>query len=63
MAGALGISAAYAMGAIFLALGAQIARDLVRRDNAFLDGAIIALSAVAIGVVASWPAGCSPRLA
>ena len=52
IAGALGVSAAYAMGAIFLALGAQIARDLVRSDNAFVDGAIISLSAVAIGVVA-----------
>ena len=52
-AGTLGISAAYAMGAIFLALGAQIARDLVRSDNAFVDGAIISLSGVTIGVVAT----------
>lgn len=52
VAGTLGITAAYAMGAIFLALGAQIARELVRSDNAFVDGAIIALSAIVIGVVA-----------
>ncbi len=62
-AGTLGISAAYAMGAIFLALGAQIARDLVRSDNAFLDGAIISLSAVTIGVVAVLARPLSPRLA
>lgn len=62
-AGTLGISAAYAMGAIFLALGAQIARDLVRSDNAFLDGAIISLSAVTIGVVAVMARPLSPRMA
>ncbi|MDQ0895055.1 MFS transporter [Agromyces ramosus] len=63
IAGTLGISAAYAMGAIFLALGAQIARDLVRSDNAFVDGAIISLSAVAIGVVAVLARPLRPRLA
>ncbi|RZS68238.1 putative MFS family arabinose efflux permease [Agromyces ramosus] len=62
-AGTLGISAAYAMGAIFLALGAQIARDLVRSDNAFLDGAIIALSAVTIGAVAVFARPLRPRAA
>ena len=63
VAGTLGISAAYAMGAIFLALGAQIARDLVGSDNVFVDGAIISLSAVVIGVVAVLARGLSPRLA
>jgi MFS family permease len=63
IAGTLGISAAFAMGAIFLALGAQIARDLVRSDNAFVDGAIISLSAVAIGVVAVLARPLRPRLA
>ncbi|THG31082.1 MFS transporter [Naasia lichenicola] len=61
-AGALGISAAYTMGAIFLALGAQIARELVRSDNAFADGAIIAISAVMIGVVAVLARSLSPVL-
>jgi MFS family permease len=51
-AGTLAVSAAYAMGAVFLALGAQIARQLIRSDNAFVDGAIISISAVMIGVVA-----------
>jgi predicted MFS family arabinose efflux permease len=63
VAGALGIAAAYAMGAIFLALGAQIARDLVGSDNVFVDGAIIALSAVVIGVVAVLTRSLRPRLA
>ncbi len=51
-AGTLGVSTAYAMGALFLALGAQIARQLIRSDNAFVDGAVISISAVMIGVVA-----------
>jgi len=51
-AGTLAVSAAYSMGAVFLALGAQIARQLIRSDNAFVDGAIISISAVMIGVVA-----------
>ncbi|MFF2371197.1 MFS transporter [Agromyces sp. NPDC058110] len=63
IAGTLGISAAYAMGAIFLALGAQIARDLVRTTDAFVDGAIIALSAASIGVVAILARRMPPRLA
>jgi MFS family permease len=63
VAGTLGVSAAYAMGAIFLALGAQIARNLVRSDNAFVDGAIISLSAVAIGIVAVLARRMRPRLA
>ena len=52
VAGALGIGAAYSMGAIYLALGAHIARDLLGSGNTFVDGAMIALSAVAIGTVA-----------
>ena len=63
IAGTLGISAAFAMGAIYLALGAQIARDLVRSDNVFVDGAIISLSAIAIGVVAIAARSVAPRVA
>ncbi|HEY5821762.1 MAG TPA: MFS transporter [Propionibacteriaceae bacterium] len=50
--GTLGIAAAFASGAIFLALGAQIARDLLDSANALLDGAVISVSAVVIGLVA-----------
>ena len=63
VAGTLGISAAFAMGAIYLALGAQIARDLVRSDNVFVDGAIISLSAIAIGAVAIAARSVAPRVA
>ena len=52
LAGATAISAAYAVGAVFLAMGAEIARDLIRSQNALVDGAIISISAVTIGVVA-----------
>ena len=49
--------------AIYLALGAQISRDLVRSDNVFVDGAIISLSAIAIGVVAIAARSVAPRVA
>jgi MFS family permease len=52
LAGALGVSAAYALGAIFLGIGAQFARDTVRSDDAFVNGVVLAISAAAIGVVA-----------
>lgn len=52
VAGSLAIAAAYSVGAIFLALGAQIARELVQSTNALVDGAVISVSAVVIGTVA-----------
>lgn len=52
LAGAFGVSAAYALGAIFLGVGAQFARDTVRSDDAFVNGVVLAISAAAIGVVA-----------
>ncbi|MFD7307507.1 MFS transporter [Promicromonospora sp. NPDC059942] len=52
VAGALGVSAAYALGAIFLGIGAQFARDTVHSDDAFVNGVVLAISAAAIGVVA-----------
>jgi MFS family permease len=61
--GALAIGGAYAMGAIYLALGAQVARDLVGSDDAFVGGAVISVSAAAIGVVAVLARKLSPRLA
>jgi hypothetical protein len=52
LVGALGVSAAFAVGAIFLGIGAQFARDAVGSDDAFVNGVILAISAAAIGVVA-----------
>ncbi|WP_159500120.1 MFS transporter [Microbacterium sp. 18062] len=40
--GALTVASAFIMGGVFLALGAQIARDLVGSDNALLTGAVLA---------------------
>ncbi|MFD1713652.1 MFS transporter [Amnibacterium flavum] len=47
--GASALIAAYAMGALVLSLGADIARDLLGTDDAFLAGAVIALFSLAIG--------------
>ncbi len=49
---ATAVTAAYAFGVIMLALGAQTARDLIRSDNALMNGAAIALLAVVSGIVA-----------
>jgi MFS family permease len=62
-AGALGVSSAYAAGSVFLALGAEVARELVRSSDALVDGAILSISAVAIGVVAILARRLRPRLA
>jgi predicted MFS family arabinose efflux permease len=63
VAGALGISTAYTVGSVFLALGAQVAADLLRSSNALLNGSVIAISAVAIGVVAILARRVPPRVA
>jgi predicted MFS family arabinose efflux permease len=63
VAGALAVAAAYSMGAVFLALGAQIARQLIQSDNAFVDGAVLSISAVVIGVVAIASRRLAPRVA
>lgn len=47
--GASALIGAYAVGALLLSLGADIARDLIRTDDAALVGAVIALFAIAIG--------------
>ncbi|MFD1715075.1 MFS transporter [Amnibacterium flavum] len=49
---ALAVSGAYSIGAIFLALGAQVAKDLVHSDSDLANGAVLSVSAVAIGVTA-----------
>lgn len=48
----LAVSAAYALGSVVLAMGAQIARELVGSTNVLVTGAVLAVSAVVIGVVA-----------
>ncbi|KQM26864.1 hypothetical protein ASL10_04630 [Frigoribacterium sp. Leaf8] len=51
-AAAVCVSASYALGAVVLSLGAEIGVTLIGSDNAFVTGAVIALSMVVIAVVA-----------
>lgn len=62
-AGTLGIAGAYALGAVYLALGAQIAHDLVGSTDALVSGAVISVSAVVIGAVALLARDLPPRRA
>ncbi len=62
-AGTLAVSGAFALGAIYLALGASIARDLVGSTNAFVSGAVISVSAIVIGLVALVAANVPARRA
>jgi MFS family permease len=48
----LAVGAAYALGSVVLAMGAQIAHQLVGSTNTLVTGAMLSVSAVVIGVVA-----------
>lgn len=61
-AAALGVSTAFAVGSVFLALGAQVAQQLIGSGDAFINGAVISVSAVAIGVVAILARRLRPRM-
>jgi len=58
---ALAISAGYAMGALLLSLGSQIAQDLIKTDNALVAGVALSISAIVIGVVAILARSLAPR--
>ena len=58
---ALAISAGYAMGALLLSLGSQIAKDLIKTDNALVAGVALSISAIVIGVVAILARSLAPR--
>jgi MFS family permease len=47
---ALVVASAYALGAVTLSLGAQIAKDLIGSTNAFINGATISLFAISSGL-------------
>jgi predicted MFS family arabinose efflux permease len=47
----IAVTASYALGAVVLSLGAQIARDLIGSSNSLVNGATIALFAVVAGAV------------
>jgi len=52
IASTLGVIVAYSVGAIFLSLGASMARDLTGTTNLLIVGALLAISSVVIGVTA-----------
>jgi MFS family permease len=52
LAAALAVTAAYAFGSVFLALGAEIVRDLVGTGNIFVIGLLLAIFSAATGVTA-----------
>lgn len=60
VAGALSMSAAYSLGAVYLSVGAQYARDAVGSGNAAVTGIVLATSAVAIGATALLAGGLRP---
>ncbi|GAA2245591.1 MFS transporter [Herbiconiux moechotypicola] len=51
-AATLSVSVAYTVGAIFLSLGSQMARDLTGTSNLLVVGALLGVSSLAIGVTA-----------
>jgi MFS family permease len=51
-ASALAVTAAYAFGSVFLALGAEVARDLIGTANIFVIGLVLAILSTTIGVAA-----------
>jgi MFS family permease len=60
---ATAVSAGYAVGALMLSLGSQIARDLIGSSNALVNGAVLALFALATGTTALFAKRLSGRLA
>lgn len=52
VAAALAVTTAYAFGSVFLALGAQIARQLIGTTNVFVIGLVLAIMSITIGVTA-----------
>lgn len=59
--GTLSITAGFAMGALLLSLGSQIAKDLIRTDNALLAGAVLSVSALVMIAVVFIARAFSPR--
>jgi MFS family permease len=60
---ATAVTAGYAVGALMLSLGSQIARDLIGSNNALVNGAVLALFALVTGTTALFAKRLSGRLA
>jgi len=50
--GAVSVTASFLIGVIMLSLGADIAQELIQSDNAFVNGAILAVNAASVAVAA-----------
>jgi predicted MFS family arabinose efflux permease len=55
--------AAYAYGILVLSLGGQVEHDLIGSPNAFLNGAVLSLFPIALGVVGIIARSLSPQMA
>jgi hypothetical protein len=55
------VTIGYALGAVMMSLGAQIAHDLIGSTNHLINGAALSLLAVTSGIVAISAKGFSPR--
>jgi MFS family permease len=55
------IAAGFTMGALLLSLGSQIAKDLLKTDNALVAGSVISVSAIMIGIAAILGRKLEPR--
>jgi MFS family permease len=51
-ASALAVTAAYSFGSVFLALGAELARELIGTTNVFVIGLVLAILSIMVGVTA-----------
>jgi hypothetical protein len=58
----LAIAASYAMGALLLSLGSEIAKNLIGTNNALVAGSVISVSAIVIGTVAVLGRRIPPRM-
>lgn len=59
---ALSVSVAYMFGSVFLALGADIAEQLIHTSNVFVIGSVLAVMSVLIGVTAIATRSVPPRM-
>lgn len=60
-AAAAAVTAAYAFGSVFLALGADVAKDLIGSENVLVTGSVLAIMSVTIGVTAVLGRRFAPR--
>ncbi|WP_066041520.1 MFS transporter [Herbiconiux solani] len=61
-AAAVSVSTAYSVGAIFLGLGSQMARELTGTSDLFVIGALLGVSSIVIGVTAVFLRGVPAHL-